>query len=70
MKSQILFYRKNKKKYFKLLSAETAHSVVSVKVPGKTVADNILIFVFNYFSEKIRQHLIELSARGMIHMEF
>ena len=31
MKCQILFSRKNKKKYFKMLSAESIHSVVSVE---------------------------------------
>ena len=43
MKHQIIFSRKNKKPIISLSSAESAHSLVSVKALSKIVADNILI---------------------------
>ena len=61
MKCLILLSRKNKKN-INLSSAESAHSVVSVKsssflvtlkVLNKTVADDILIFYY-HFSDKIK----------------
>ena len=58
MKCQILFFRSNKKIIISLLSAEFAHSMVSVniltlKTPITKATDNILKY-FVLFSEKIK----------------
>ena len=50
MKCQILLSRKN---ISSLSSAESGHSVVSVKAPITAVADDTLYFFF-FFPEKIR----------------
>ena len=69
MKYQILFTGKNKKNVINLSSAELAQRVVKVKGQSKSVADNILIFIIQFFFfsffflEKIRLGILcELSA--------
>ena len=47
MKCQIQFSRKNKKNIISWSSAESAHSMVSVKAPCKTVVEAILMSTHN-----------------------
>ena len=70
MKCQILISWKNKTNIINLPSAESAHSMISVKAISKFVAYNILksilLFVLQNMSPDIP---CDLSGRQTIHME-
>ena len=69
MKCQILFSGKNKKNISKCRLLKILPRVLSVKVPRKIAADDILNFFSLFFRANKVDILCESSARQKIHMK-